>query len=198
MIAIMSPKLCTMLARLRWTTHGLAAGTRLFHAGDPVHALHLVETGVLRLIRRRASGEALTLQTAREGDLFAEASLTAATYHCDGEALTASSVRSAPVAAVRALLAEDPTAAMLWIAHLGAVAQAARMRLEILALRTVAERLDAWLDWRGGVMPAKGAWRGLAEEIGVSPEALYREIARRRQRLEKTSVAPPAFSKTTS
>jgi hypothetical protein len=40
-------------------------------------------------------------------------------------------------------------------------------------------RLEAWLAWNDGVLPTKGAWKHLAEELGVSPEALYREITRR-------------------
>ena len=53
------------------------------------------------------------------------------------------------------------------------------MRAEILSLRTVAQRLSAWLELNGE-LPAKGEWLILAAEIGTSPEALYREIARRR------------------
>ncbi|MBB4189667.1 hypothetical protein GGE07_006363 [Sinorhizobium terangae] len=45
---------------------------------------------------------------------------------------------------------------------------------------SVSARLDAWMTWSDGTLPAKGDRRALAEEIGVSPEALYREILRRR------------------
>jgi hypothetical protein len=43
----------------------------------------------------------------------------------------------------------------------------------------VAERLDAWL---GGerALQEKGTWQDLAAELGVSREALYRELAKRR------------------
>jgi hypothetical protein len=43
----------------------------------------------------------------------------------------------------------------------------------------VAERLDAWLGAEGG-LPDRGRWQELAEELGVTREALYRELARRR------------------
>ena len=33
---------------------------------------------------------------------------------------------------------------------------------------------------RNGEMPPKGEWVGLAAELGVTPEALYREMANRR------------------
>ena len=59
--------------------------------------------------------------------------------------------------------------------------QNARLRAETLALKSVAARLDAWIAWNGA-LPEKGKWTALAGEIAVSPEALYREIARRRSK----------------
>jgi hypothetical protein len=44
----------------------------------------------------------------------------------------------------------------------------------------VAERLDAWIAWNDGNSPEKGEWKLVANQIGVSPEALYREIGKRR------------------
>jgi hypothetical protein len=57
------------------------------------------------------------------------------------------------------------------------------LRAEILSLKTVSARLDAWMDWNGGVLPNKGEWKLVAGEISVSPEALYRELGRRRDRM---------------
>jgi len=48
------------------------------------------------------------------------------------------------------------------------------------SLKTVAMRLDGWLAMNEGGVPPKGRWREVAAEIGVSPEALYRELAKRR------------------
>ena len=53
-----------------------------------------------------------------------------------------------------------------------------RLRSEILGMKTVAERLDSWLAFNP--LPPKGQWAATADNIGVSPEALYRELARRR------------------
>jgi hypothetical protein len=51
-----------------------------------------------------------------------------------------------------------------------------------MSLRTVSERLDFWLAWNEAGMPQKGLWKDVAEEIGVSPESLYRELAARGKR----------------
>lgn len=44
-------------------------------------------------------------------------------------------------------------------------------------MRTVWERLDGWLALHGE-LPPRGGWIEIAREIGVTPEALYRELAR--------------------
>ncbi|MFW6077468.1 MAG: Crp/Fnr family transcriptional regulator, partial [Hyphomicrobiales bacterium] len=76
-------------------------------------------------------------------------------------------------------LADDPALAASWSAILARGVQAARLRAEIRSLPKVAERLDAWLG-EGNSLPEKGRWQDLAAEIGVTREALYRELSRRR------------------
>jgi hypothetical protein len=44
----------------------------------------------------------------------------------------------------------------------------------------VAARLDAWLAWNNA-LPEKVERRRIADEIGVSPEALYRQLGKRRR-----------------
>ena len=83
--------------------------------------------------------------------------------------------------AVRRLLAEDPGFAESWAVHLSRELQATRLRTSILSHRTVRERLDAWIAWHGEGLPARGTWKTVANEIGMRPEALYRELARRRR-----------------
>lgn len=157
----------------------LAEGAPLFHAGDPVTQIALVREGSIRLLRRTASGSTVILQAARVGDVVAEASAYSPVYHCGAEAACASRVTVLPISRFRAGLAADPTLADAWAAHLARSVQAARMRAEIRTLRTVAERLDCWLC-DGQAIPEKGRWQDLAAELGVTREALYRELARRR------------------
>lgn len=168
------------LKRLEPAERRYGAGEHLFHQGDRVAVLHLVVEGRAHLVRHQIDGSTLVLQRAGPGAVLAEASVFSDRYHCD--ALAAAPVRSLAVrkASVRARIASDPDFAVALIAHLAREVQASRLRAEILSLRTVAARLDAWIAAHDGRAPARGEWKSVAGEVGTSAEALYRELARRR------------------
>lgn len=156
------------------------AGTFLFHRGDPVTHIMVVLSGEVRLIRHQSDGRMVTLQRAAGNSLVAEASLLSDSYHCDGVVTSEATVRFIDRSAVRQRFDSDPGFASLWVQHLAREIRDARLRAEILSLRRIKERLDAWLAWHER-LPARGDWKRVAEDVGVSPEALYREIARRRR-----------------
>jgi len=158
-------------------------GATLFVQGDRVRALHLIETGNVHLVRHQIGGFALTLHRAGVGAVVAEASLFSDTYHCDAVAMQDTRTIAIAKPVIQRAMTDDPALAQNWAAYLAHEVQATRLRAEILALRTVAERLDAWLAMHGGHMPPKGDWKSVAGEIGVSAEALYREMAKRRARV---------------
>lgn len=180
MIEIMSIDYESVFRSLGASERLLASGQTLFRLDDPVVRIHAVIAGEMRLVRHRGDGGAFVLQRARAGALLAEASLFAVRYHCDAVSAGPSRVLAVGREALKARLAGDPALAAGFAATLAREVQATRLRAELLATRTVADRLEGWLAWNDGVLPAKGGWRDLADEIGVSPEALYREIARRR------------------
>jgi CRP-like cAMP-binding protein len=95
-------------------------------------------------------------------------------------AVEESAVRAVPVAKARSALESDPALASLLIRHLAGEVHRTRMRAEILSLKSVAARLSAWIALNGDVLPPKGCRHLVASEMGVTPEALYRELARRR------------------
>jgi CRP-like cAMP-binding protein len=135
----------------------------------------------VNLIRYQADGNGAVLQRSTSGTILAKASLFSDRYHCDAVVAAATEALLVPVPAVRKMLEHDLIFAREWMAHLSRELLSARKRSEIAALRTVGARLDAWIAWNDDAFPARGDWRGLAGEIGVSPEALYREISRRRR-----------------
>ena len=180
MIAIMYADLREQLQSLPARRRRLREGQYLFHRGDPITALHRVKDGELRLVRHQPDGSELTLQRASPGQLFAEASVFATHYHCDAVAATPAEVDVIAISEVHRLLSADPAHALAWARYLAHEVQRARFRAELVSLKTVAERLDAWLAWHDAPLPPRGQWHRLARELGVRPEPLYREIARRR------------------
>lgn len=182
MIGIMFDTLQTALAGIDIRQRTFAAGALVFRRDDRVSWLHLVKQGRIHLVRPTPHGGELILQRAGPGALLAEASLFATHYHCDGRAEVASETLAISAASFVERLGRDATFARWWAGHLAREVQTARLRAELLALRTVAERLDVWLDLDGGGIPPRGERLRLAAELGVSPEALYREINRRRDK----------------
>lgn len=178
----MSTPLMAHLAALPARRRTLGEGQYLFRRGDPVGAFYVVCTGELRLVRHQPDGAVLTVQRARDGQPFAEASVFASHYHCDAVASRHTTVNVVNIGEVRRSLEANPAAAVAWARYLAREVQAARFRAELLSLRTVAARLDAWLAWNDSTLPEKGEWHLLARELGVRPEPLYREIARRKYR----------------
>lgn len=159
----------------------VAAGAAVFHRGDPVTRVFWLERGAAALVRSREDGAAVTLHRAEGPCWLAEASLFAESYHCDAVAMRDSVVRSLPRRRLLdALTGGDPALALTLIERLSRELRDARARAERLTLRTVDERLEAWESAFGPKSDGL-AWARVAEEIGVSPEALYRALAKRRR-----------------
>ena len=156
----------------------LEAGATVFRREEPVHSVFLVRSGTIALERPMADGSALTLHTAGKGTMLAEASLFADAYHCDAVVQGPARVASVPKRTVLAALQTSPGLALNLFARSAREVQAQRARVEILRLRRLADRLDAWLDIHGE--PERGEWIKVAVAIGVTPPALYRELAKRR------------------
>lgn len=157
----------------------IAGGAALFRQEEPVQSVYLVRSGQIALERPLADGITLTLHLASAGTLLAEASLFAQAYHCDAVVRDPAVVAYLPRTAFLKSLHDRPEAALALIKTNAREIQSQRARIEILRLRRVADRLDAWLNLYG--TPEKGAWAGVASAIGVSQPALYRELARRRR-----------------
>lgn len=188
MITIMLRSIEPYLTGCRGRQRHFESGQPVFHRGDPVTDMHFVLQGSIHLVRHQSDGSTLILQRAVPGSILAEASLYSGAYHCDAVACGAAETRMYSKASLRKLLVKSPEFANFWANYLAQELQRARLRSEILSLKTVAARLDAWIAWNGGNPPEKGEWKLVAGQIGVSPEALYREIAKRRHPLRGTSA----------
>ncbi len=193
MIAIMQSEIASLFGSApvrQW-----AAGQTLFRVGDRPTFLHLVVSGRVALARVLTDGTELRLQTALAGNVLAEASAYAPTYHCDAHAMVASRTRAIGLADFRAAVDRQPGIATAWAEGLAHAVQQARFRIEVRSLRTVRARLDAWLS-EGHAWPPSGPLQDIAGEIGVTREALYREVARRRRDQSEVRVPKTASLQT--
>lgn len=180
MISIMPQTFFHHLSKVQHTTRVLERDELLFERDDPVNAYYAVMSGEVHLLRRQEDGSRVILQRAFGGAVLAEASLMTQTYHCAAVGVEVAKLMVFDRREVRRLAETNPNVALSFTHHLTAEVQRARRRAEILALRKVSDRLAAWLVWQDGQLPDKGQWHRVASEIGVSPEALYRELAKRR------------------
>ncbi len=179
MITIMQDALLPFFDSLGARPVTLGPGEALFRGADPVRRMYLVARGRVSLIRHTHAGASVRLQIAGPGMVLAEASAYSSRYHCDAFAEDEARLMALPRARFLAGLEAQPELARAWSAHLARQVQTARMRAEIRTLKTVEQRLEMWLA-EGNALPGKGQWQELAAELGVSREALYRELARRR------------------
>jgi len=193
MIKIMSSQIAHLFDTA--PSRAFSKGDTLFRVGDPVIHVYLVDSGQLGLRRITETGTDMLLQVAGPTAIFAEGSVYAAQYHCDGIALRDSQCRVLPRDSFRARLGGDASLLDQWAAYLAQAVQAARARAEIRGLKTVAQRLDMWLTLGSGAMPPKGQRQTVAAELGVSREALYREVARRADRAALAKKTPKASTR---
>lgn len=156
------------------------SGATLFLTGAPVREMFLVEGGEVHLIRHTTSGDRLILHRAFSGTVLAEASAYSPHYHCDAVVAKAAILAALPKRDFLDALSDDAALSTTWAASLARTTQGARLRAEIRSLSRVSARLDAWLE-AGNALPDKGRWQDVAAELGVTREALYRELARRRR-----------------
>ena len=155
----------------------LRAGASLFARDEPVRSAFLVRTGEIALERVLENGTELTLHVAGAGECVAQASLFTERYHCDGVCRSDATVAVLPRGTVLERLEHDGSLAAL--ATSAREVQALRARVEVLRLRRVADRLDAYIALHG--RPEPGGWVRVADWIGVTSPALYRELGRRRR-----------------
>jgi CRP-like cAMP-binding protein len=139
-----------------------------------VRAVFLVLDGEVRLSRFAKDGGEIALQRAGRGEFFAEAALNVTRYRCNAIASQATTLIAFPAGKVRKLMDTDPEFAHQWIALLARQLQAARARVERLALKSAAERVLHYLHAEGTgptcQIELMSSVKELAAELGLTHE----------------------------
>lgn len=171
----------------------LATGETLFRQGDETFGIFEVESGRLRMIRHTLRDEPAVLHNAGPGELFAEAALFAAAYHCDAVAAAPSRIRVYPKRAMLAAFRKHPALAERFMGILARQTMGLRARLHGRNIRSARERVLHHLALKAGpdrrTVALDGPLKDLAAEIGLTHEALYRTLAalEREGRIERGS-----------
>lgn len=172
----------------------LQPGQALFRQGDAAAAVYLLEMGRISLTRCLTDGSTVALHTARPGETFAEAALFSPTYHCDAVAEVASRVAVLPKDRLLATLVADADAGLALARLLAGQVRSLRTRLELRNIRSAPERLLSWLALQAEgdppVVQLDRPWLQIAQEIGLTPEAVYRATAalQRNGRIRRSST----------
>ena len=148
-------------------------GEALFYQGDKSRGLFYVLSGVVELRRTSESGHEALMFRAPAGNTFAEASLFHNTYHCDAIATEPSEVIECSRSALLTQYRTDINFALSMGERFATQVQQSRVRQEVLSIKSAEERvyraIDAGMHY--------GSARSLANEIGLSPEAVYRALS---------------------
>jgi CRP-like cAMP-binding protein len=159
----------------------LRLGQVLFRSGARTAGLYEVMAGTVRLVRVDRSGREAVLHVASAGDTMAEASLFSSTYHCDAIAMTNALVRLYPKAIVLAELERNPTSTRAFAAMLARQVMTLRTLLELRNIHSARDRVHHYLALNTGAdgrtVALVGSLKGLASELGLTHEALYRTLA---------------------
>lgn len=173
-------------------TVDLATGEAFFRRGDPPRGLAFVVSGRVELMRWTSAGDPVRVHTAHPGESFAEASIFEERCHCDGIAVRPSKVRFAPRSDVLAAISAAPDLAIALTRHLALALVAARRLIELRAVHPLSARALVYLTefaQPDGSLPAGRTLASMADDLAVSPPALYRTLAR----LERNGqIARPA------
>jgi CRP-like cAMP-binding protein len=168
------------IANVAPTVRHVVAGAALFRQGDPTFGIFRLVSGRINLIRITPAGTQVPMHTARPGELFAEASIFSARYHCDAVAIRDCVVWVYPKAALMRQLREGKDDLWAFAAELAHRVQGLRTRLELRQIRAAPERVLQSLRLRcdsSGTWKVEGTLKQFAEEIGLTHEALYRALA---------------------
>lgn len=154
-------------------------GNHLFQQGQPVEHIYLLTKGRIRLVRHTPDGELVTMHQANAGEMIAEASLFAETYHCSAIADLSSEVQTANRDTTLSRIINTPEFSQ---AALSVFARQVRDSRSLLEIRNTRSAQDRTLSYLRSIAPPNGkiqleiSIHALAYKLGLAHETLYRVL----------------------
>lgn len=155
------------------TSVSIDKGETLFFQGSDTTGLYYLVSGAIDLSRTMETGHCVLIHHARPKDTFAEASLFSDYYHCTATVVQKSQLILCKRTAIIKLFDTDIDFARAMASRFAAQLQLSRRRVELLSIRSAAERILAALN--DGLMLDDIS--SFADVIGLAPETVYRNLA---------------------
>lgn len=155
----------------------------LYRQGDSATAIYYVRSGELEAARFSPDGDPLVMLRAGAGEFFAEPALAVECYGCSAYAKVDSELYLLPKADVLAALRDDMAFAMAFLQAQMKNARKQCSRYERVRLRRAEDRVIHFLVTEAGPegwIRLPGPLADWAAELGLTPESLYRALARLR------------------
>jgi CRP/FNR family transcriptional regulator, dissimilatory nitrate respiration regulator len=153
----------------------------IFVVGQRATRMYFVETGCVRLLRALPDGTRAVMHSAASGEWVAESSLYSDFYHCDAVADGASTLSSLSKAALLRLFEAEPHRCLHFSRFLALRLRDLRAMHEIVRMRKAEDRVLHWLHLHASgeppVVHLRQSWSQVAEDLGLTREALYRTIS---------------------
>ncbi len=162
-------------------TKFLSKGEILLQQGDKARFIYLVQSGQMRLVSF-VHQQMVTHYFVEAGQLLGESALYIPNYACTAIAETASEVIAIPADDFAAALKTDPELSECYLAHLTRRFYAVKSLLELRSIYSSRDRLLRYLTPR--LTPGQFTvtldkpLQAVASELGLTPEALSRVLAR--------------------
>lgn len=156
----------------------------LFRQGEVASTIFFVRRGELEAARFSPEGDPLVMLRASRGEFFAEMSLAADYYGCSAFAKTDSELYALPKPDVLSVLKGEPAFAMAFLQAQMKNARRQCSRYERVRLRRAEDRVIHFLITEAGPdgwVRLAGPLADWAAELGLTPESLYRALAKLRQ-----------------
>jgi len=154
----------------------------LFHQGSPTQAIHFVVDGEIRLETYLEDGRSIVFYRVQSGGALSEENLFFPTHLNTGVASVKTVVRSISKIDFVERMRTDPKFSQSLTGCLAERYAHALMLRELIGIKTAEDRLLTWLHWQSsqgqGSLNLKGRMGGLAPELGLSKESIYRAFAR--------------------
>ncbi|BAZ40480.1 transcriptional regulator [Calothrix sp. NIES-4101] len=162
------------------TYYDLADAEILFRQNEPSKALFMVESGRIKLIHYTEAGNTVNHYSVKPGEYFAEVALYSEVYLCTAIAESSTRVIYFPKELFLNSMEKDFNLSRNFTEQLARRLHSTKLLLELRGIRSARDRvlhyLHVMVPTNEKILHLEQALKEIANDIGISPEALSRTL----------------------